>query len=218
MLVLHYTGMPTAEAALDRLRDAAAAVSAHYVIDEDGAIYRLVDESRRAWHAGVSRWRARDNVNDFSVGIELVNPGHEFGYRPFPEPQMVALEDLAGAVVARHAIPPTRILGHSDVAPGRKEDPGELFDWQRLARRGVGIWPRPEPEAVPVDQAQTETEAKAEACAHLAAFGYDLSPNADEGEAAAVFRAFQRHFRPTRIDGFLDDECLALIRALEHWS
>jgi N-acetylmuramoyl-L-alanine amidase len=141
MLVLHYTGMKTAEEALARLCDPQAKVSAHYTIDRDGRVYAHVPEERRAWHAGLSFWAGERNINGCSVGIELVNPGHEFGYEPFPETQIAALIDLAGEIMGRHAIPPGRVLGHSDVAPARKEDPGELFPWPQLADFGIGIWP-----------------------------------------------------------------------------
>src|SRR3954467_5121679 len=140
MLVLHYTGMQTAEPALARLCDPAAKVSAHYTIDEDGTVYAHVPEDRRAWHAGVSHWAGISNVNARSIGIELVNPGHEYGYREFPEAQIAALIELCGGILQRHPIPAARVLGHSDVAPARKEDPGELFPWQRLAKAGIGVW------------------------------------------------------------------------------
>ena len=135
LVVLHYTGMPTARSALARLCDPAASVSAHYLIEEAGAIHRLVAEERRAWHAGVASWMGATDINDRAIGIELVNPGHAFGYRSFPDAQMDALEALLATILARHDIPPHRVVGHSDVAPMRKQDPGELFDWQRLARR-----------------------------------------------------------------------------------
>ena len=141
MLVLHYTGMVSAEAAIERLCDPAAKVSAHYLIDEDGAVRRLVDENHRAWHAGEASWRGKSDINARSLGIELVNPGHEFGYRPFPEAQMAALEALAQDILARHTIEARNVVGHSDVAPRRKTDPGELFDWRRLAEAGIGLWP-----------------------------------------------------------------------------
>ncbi len=144
MLILHYTGMESAEAALTRMCDADARVSAHYMIDEDGTVYRLVDEAMRAWHAGVSSWRGAGNINDRSIGIELVNPGHEFGYRRFPVSQMTALTGLCREILARHPIAPANVLGHSDVAPSRKQDPGELFDWQALAAAGIGLWPTAE--------------------------------------------------------------------------
>ena len=141
VLVIHYTGMAGAEEALNRLCDPAARVSAHYLIDEDGTVIRLVDESRRAWHAGHAFWRGAADVNGRSIGIELVNPGHELGYRPFAEAQMRALKHLARGILSRHPIPPRNVVGHSDVAPRRKKDPGELFDWRSLARAGIGPLP-----------------------------------------------------------------------------
>src|SRR6516225_11548293 len=141
MLVLHYTGMESAPAALERLCDPTARVSAHYVVEENGRIWRLVPEVRRAFHAGVSCWEGERDLNAVSLGIEIVNPGHEWGYRPFPEAQMASVEHLCRDLVARYPIPPHRVVGHSDIAPERKSDPGELFDWARLARAGIGIWP-----------------------------------------------------------------------------
>lgn len=206
ILLLHYTGMRSGEAALDRLIDAEAKVSAHYMIDEDGSIYRLVDEDRRAWHAGVSAWAGSTDVNGRSIGIELVNPGHEFGYRAFPEPQMAALIDLAQGILARHPIPASRVLGHSDVAPARKQDPGELFDWPRLARAGIGLWPeRAAPRTAPVGEVQ----------ALLARFGYEVPQSGALDEAtAAVIAAFQRHFRPARFDGVPDADTIGRLDAL----
>ncbi len=210
MLVLHYTGMPTAAAALDRLCDPLSQVSAHYVIDEDGAVWRLVAEGRRAWHAGVSSWRGESDVNSRSLGIELVNPGHEWGYRPFPEAQIAALETLCQEILTRHAIPARNIVGHSDVAPERKEDPGELFPWARLARGGIGLWPEESVVArteAPPDLAAIE--------AHLAAIGYAIAPSGEDDDATrAVVRAFQRRFRPARIDGTLDEETRRRIAAV----
>ena len=146
MIVLHYTGMQSAAEALERLKDPAAEVSAHYLIDEDGTVIRLVDEAKRAWHAGRSFWRGITDVNSASVGIELVNPGHEFGYRPFPDAQMEALVPLLADIVRRHDIPRANVVGHSDVAPARKIDPGELFDWDMLARYNLTL-PRPHPKS-----------------------------------------------------------------------
>ncbi len=208
MLILHYTGMETATAALERLCDPGAKVSAHYLLDEDGTVWRLVDEMARAWHAGVSSWRGRSDINGASIGIELVNPGHDFGYRPFPEAQMAALEELARAILARHPIPARHVLGHSDVAPLRKQDPGELFDWPRLARAGIGLWP----DFGAIGDAP---EALAEIQAALAAIGYacPLSGAADD-ETRAVITAFQRHFRPALCDGALDAETVRRIAAL----
>ncbi len=141
ILVLHYTGMKTADEALARLCDPAAKVSAHYTIGRDGRVFAHVPEERRAWHAGVSYWAGERNVNGRSIGIELVNPGHEFGYEPFPCAQIAALIDLAHGILKRHPIPPHRVLGHSDVAPARKTDPGEFFPWRHLAEFGIGLWP-----------------------------------------------------------------------------
>jgi N-acetylmuramoyl-L-alanine amidase len=143
MLVLHYTGMPTGEGALARLRDPAAEVSAHYMVEEDGRIFRLVPEERRAWHAGKSSWRGETDVNGASIGVEIVNPGHEFGYRPFPAAQIAAVIALVGDVRSRWTIEDVNIVGHADVAPDRKDDPGELFPWKRLAEAGHGLWTEP---------------------------------------------------------------------------
>jgi N-acetylmuramoyl-L-alanine amidase len=195
-LVLHYTGMPSAEAAMDRLCDPQAKVSAHYLIEENGVIWRLVPETRRAFHAGVSCWEGVHNLNAVSLGIEIVNPGHEWGYRPFPEEQMAAVAALCRNLISRHAIPPHRIVGHSDIAPERKVDPGELFDWPRLARAGIGIWPPAHPP-----QPRRDTD-NAHALPDLAAIGYCTT---QESQASAV-AAFQRRFRPTCCDGRLDPE------------
>ena len=199
MVVLHYTGMADAAAALARLCDAKSKASAHYLIDEDGTVHALVPEIRRAWHAGASAWRGRACVNDRSIGIELVNPGHELGTRPYPEPQMAALEDLAAGILARHPVPPRNLVGHSDVAPTRKRDPGELFDWRRLARAGIGLWPGEVPR---------ETAGEADAAGLLATYGYDTK------DLRAAIIAFQRHFRPRRVDGAWDGETAARLRRL----
>ncbi|HLJ52384.1 MAG TPA: N-acetylmuramoyl-L-alanine amidase [Rhizomicrobium sp.] len=195
MLVLHYTGMKTADEALARLCDPEAKVSAHYTVGTDGRVYAHVPEERRAWHAGVSFWAGLANVNGCSIGIELVNPGHEFGYVPFAEKQIAALIDLAHGILARHPIPPSRVLGHSDVAPGRKSDPGELFPWERLAAAGIGLWPKAR------DRGLGETPATA-----LARYGYGLPPHTDVS-LEAVITAFQRHFRPSDVNGRWDSEC-----------
>ncbi|HEY0524490.1 MAG TPA: N-acetylmuramoyl-L-alanine amidase [Stellaceae bacterium] len=210
MLLLHYTGMPSAGAALDRMRDPAAEVSAHYMIDEDGTVYRLVPEDRRAWHAGRSSWDGETDINSASIGIEIVNPGHEFGYRPFPEPQMAAVDALCRDVIGRHPIPPHRVLGHSDVAPQRKEDPGELFDWPRLARAGIGLWP--DFAAAPATDPPADVAA---AQALLAAIGYAVPQSGVlDAETAKVLTAFQRRFHPSRCDGALDDETCRRIAAV----
>jgi N-acetylmuramoyl-L-alanine amidase len=236
ILVLHYTGMRTAEEALERLCDPAAKVSSHYTIDRDGRIYRHVDESLRARHAGVSWWAGERDVNSRSIGIELVNPGHEFGYLAFPEPQIEALIELARGILARHPIPPHRVVGHSDVAPVRKTDPGELFPWQHLAENGIGIFPPPcagevarvrapeggvtlasmRPSAslryAPLGTSPAHGGGK-DFAMRLAAFGYGVSPDVDV-PLATVITAFQRHFRPEKIDGVADAETGARLAAL----
>lgn len=210
VLVLHYTGMPDRESALARMCDPAAQVSAHYCIDEDGTLYQLVDECRRAWHAGHSSWRGVEDVNTRSIGIELVNPGHEFGYRDFPEAQLLALRDLARDILARHPIPPQNVVGHADIAPLRKQDPGERFNWQRFARWGIGLWPPTDEERQmepdrPVDEIQTM----------LAAYGYGVSVTGLYDETTrAVLAAFQRHFRPRRVDGRIDFETVRQLELL----
>ncbi|MEM7210937.1 MAG: N-acetylmuramoyl-L-alanine amidase, partial [Pseudomonadota bacterium] len=140
MIVLHYTGMESAGSAITRLCDPSAEVSAHYVVDLSGETFALVDEERRAWHAGRSAWGRVSDVNSYSIGIEIVNPGHQLGYPPFPDPQMRSVEVLVGAAMARWGIPGERVVGHSCVSPGRKIDPGEKFDWRRLALQGLGVW------------------------------------------------------------------------------
>ena len=194
MLVLHYTGMTSAQAALDRLCDPDARVSAHYLVEENGAIWRLVAENRRAFHAGVSCWEGEGDLNAVSLGIEIANPGHQWGYRPFPEAQMVSVEQLCRDLISRHPIPPHRVVGHSDIAPNRKTDPGEFFDWPRLARAGIGIWPSANPAS-----AGSEID-RARCLADLAAIGYCAS---EELEGPALV-AFQRRFRASCCDGRVD--------------
>ena len=214
-LVLHYTGMASAEDALTRLREPAAKVSAHWCVGEDGTLWRLVPEAQRAWHAGLSEWRGRRSVNDHSIGIELVNPGHELDYRPFPRAQMDALIDLACAIAARHPIDPRRVVAHSDIAPERKQDPGELFDWTRLAAAGIGLWPEAAPAPAQPDSALRQGdggEAVRRRQERLRAVGYGLVPDGRFGPAtAAVVRAFQRHFRQARVDGAIDRETDAVL-------
>ena len=206
-VLLHYTGMRSATAALERLRDTAEKVSAHYVIDEDGTVYRLVREEHRAWHAGVASWAGATDINGRSIGIELVNPGHEWGYRPFPEAQMLSLVTLARAILSRYRIPARRILAHSDVAPERRRDPGELFDWHRLAANGIGIVAN-----VATPLGTTTTLGPGDAApgiralqGRLASFGYGVEVNGTYDELTeAVVRAFQRHHRPAKVDGRAD--------------
>lgn len=191
MLVMHYTGMPTGRDALERLCDPAADVSAHYLIEEDGSIHSLVDEEHRAWHAGVAAWRGETNINSRSIGIELVNPGHEFGYRAFPDQQISVLIDLCRGVLERHDIPARNVIGHSDVAPTRKEDPGELFPWSTLSKNGIGLWPD---DAGAFDPVQPDDVGNI-----LTDIGYEIF----DPDAALV--AFQRHFAPDSLGKGLDE-------------
>jgi N-acetylmuramoyl-L-alanine amidase len=213
ILLLHYTDMVSAKAALTRLTDRLARVSAHYCVDEDGKVYRLVPEQRRAWHAGIGYWAGAADINARSIGIELVNPGHTCGYRPFPEAQMRALEDLAQGILARHPIPAHRVLGHSDVAPARKIDPGELFDWQRLARAGIGIWPQP--LSFPNPGPARSPHAIADVQSKLGRFGYAVAVTGIVDQATRqALSAFQRHFRPVDFSGSPDGETRRLLAAL----
>jgi N-acetylmuramoyl-L-alanine amidase len=201
MLVLHYTGMKDAESAIARLADPEAGVSCHYLVTEEGRVRRMVDETRRAWHAGNSFWRGITDVNSASIGIEIVNPGHEFGYRPFPDQQIDALIPLVADIVERHRITRGNIVGHSDVAPRRKQDPGELFPWHRLARLRLAL---PRPTKCLMDPNWSD----AGFLLALERFGYDVS------DSLAAVVAFQRRFRPELIDGEIDGECRALLLAL----
>ncbi|MFA6115653.1 MAG: N-acetylmuramoyl-L-alanine amidase [Sphingomonas sp.] len=201
MLVLHYTGMQDAQSAIDRLRDPAAKVSAHYLVAEDGTVLRMVAEDKRAWHAGKSRWRGIEDVNSASIGIEIVNPGHEFGYPPFPEQQIDALLPLVAEIKERHGITRGNVVGHSDIAPTRKQDPGELFPWNRLAKLRLAL---PRPTRNLMDPMWTD----AGFLIALERFGYDVA------DKLAAVVAFQRRFRPELIDGEIDGECRSILLAL----
>ncbi len=206
ILLLHYTGMISGEAALARLTDAASEVSSHYLVEEDGRVFQLVAEERRAWHAGASIWRGRGDVNSRSIGIEIVNPGHEHGYRPFPAQQIAAVVELCRDCVARWAIPARNVLAHSDVAPSRKEDPGELFPWDQLFRAGVGHWAEPAKAAGGRYLTLGDRGQPVEAYQGLlAAYGYgqEIDGTFDETTRSNTF-AFQRHFRQGRVDGVAD--------------
>jgi len=201
MIVLHYTGMQDADSAIARLRDPEAKVSAHYVVAEDGTVLQLVDEAKRAWHAGKSHWRDVEDVNSASIGIEIVNPGHEFGYRPFPDEQIAAVIQLVMQIKDRYAITRGNIVGHSDVAPARNRNPGELFPWGKLARLRLAL---PRPTKNLMDPFWTE----AGFLLALERFGYDVT------EPMAAIMAFQRRFRPELIDGEIDAECRMILLAL----
>ena len=208
ILLVHYTGMPTGAEALERLCDPEAQVSAHYLIEEDGTVFSLVPEDRRAWHAGAGYWRGERDINSRSVGVELVNPGHEWGYRSFPAAQMAAFAGLARGIMERHGISSHCVLAHSDVAPSRKEDPGELFDWRWLAAQGVGLWPTP----CPLDDGPGHAVAEAQVL--LARFGYEVEPTRVlNPQTRVAATAFQRHFIPDRIGYGLDTFFMRVLRA-----
>ncbi len=217
LLVLHYTGMDDAGAAIERLCDPEAGVSAHYVVAEDGAVSRLVPEDRRAWHAGAGDWRGEGDVNSASVGIEIVNGGHCYGLPAFPDAQIAAVAALSKAILARHAIKPSGVIAHSDLAPERKLDPGERFPWRFLAGEGVGVWPAGVTGDRTVrygpDRGSGDTLARLQA--RLRAIGYG---EPGEGEytprTRAVVAAFQRRFRPAHVDGLIDGETASLIDAV----
>lgn len=215
MIVLHYTGMASGEAALARLRDPAAKVSAHYLVDEDGLVYALVDEARRAWHAGASAWKGATDVNARSIGVEIVNPGHEIGYRPFPAAQVLAVIDLLGDIRERWTIEDGLILGHSDVAPRRKQDPGELFPWPQLAAAGHGLWV--EPPAAPGAALSVGDRGLGVLVLRgaLARLGYEVPAHGPfDDDLAIVVTAFQRHWLQTRCDGAADGDTRARLTAL----
>ncbi|HZT25905.1 MAG TPA: N-acetylmuramoyl-L-alanine amidase [Pseudolabrys sp.] len=218
MILLHYTGMQSGEAALRRLCTAESKVSAHYVVFEDGRIVQCVPEAWRAWHAGVSCWAGETDINSSSIGIEIVNPGHEFGYRDFPLRQIAAVISLCRSILTRRGpISADRVLGHSDVAPARKQDPGERFPWQLLSESGIGHWVRPAP--LDLDGQSYRRGDSGEAITRmqraLHSYGYELSESGTFDEATHnVVVAFQRHFRPARVDGIADPSTLLTLRAL----
>jgi N-acetylmuramoyl-L-alanine amidase len=201
MIVLHYTGMESAEAAIDRLCDPEAKVSCHYLVTEEGAVLRMVPEERRAWHCGHSYWRGHSGINDCSIGLELVNPGHDLGYRHYPDAQLDALIPLLSDIKERHGVTRGNIVGHSDIAPARKRDPGELFPWGKLARLRLAL---PRPTRNLMDPNWTD----AGFLLALERFGYDVS------DKMAAIVAFQRRFRPELIDGTIDAECRMILLAL----
>ncbi len=216
MLLLHYTGMQTAEAALERLCAADSAVSTHYFVFEDGAVVQSVPEARRAWHAGEAIWAGDSDINSRSIGIEIANRGHEWGYDDFPARQIAAVIALTRDIVSRNAIPPHRVLGHSDVAPSRKWDPGEKFPWGELAAAGVGLWVPPEPITTGSALALGEAGPAVSDLQHrLAGYGYGIPQDGTfDALTRDVVEAFQRHFRPARIDGIADVSTQATLAKL----
>ena len=213
-IILHYTGMPTAAGALAWLTNPASEVSAHYFIHEDGRVLQLVAESRRAWHAGKSFWKGVTDLNSASIGIEIVNAGHE-QLPPFPQRQIDAVIALCLDIAERHKIAPERILAHSDIAPGRKRDPGEKFPWEALRRAGVGHWPRlldATADDAPLGREASRVTALQ---ALLALYGYGVEPSGVyEQKTRDVVAAFQRHFRCAKVDGEMDGQCLAILKSL----
>lgn len=217
LLLLHYTGMNCCEKAIDWLSRPESKVSCHYVVAEDGAITQMVAEEKRAWHAGQSHWAGETDINSCSIGIEIHNPGHACGYPDFPEAQMDAVVRLSADIVARNAIAPARVLAHSDVAPARKIDPGERFDWRRLAEAGVGRWLEPAPlrdDGVALGPgARSEMVAEVQHLLRAYGYGVDVTGVLDQ-PTAFVLRAFQLHWRPARVDFRLDASTLDTARRL----
>lgn len=217
ILLLHYTGVETAAKAIDWLTTAESQVSCHYAIDEAGVVTQMVAEDMRAWHAGESFWAGESDINSISIGIEIHNPGHEWGYVEFPDVQLRAVEALCLEIIGRHRIRPERVLAHSDVAPRRKQDPGEKFPWGRLARAGIGHWVRPEAvnSAEPGLAAGVAGPLVAEVQMRLASYGYGIEPNGlVDAQTEFVVAAFQRHFRPARVDGAIDQSTITTLERL----
>ena len=216
MIVLHYTGMPDVEGAIAKLCTAGTEVSAHYVVLEDGRIVQCVPEAKRAWHAGVSSWAGEEDINSCSIGIEIVNRGHDWGYPEFPLRQIAAVIALCRGIMLRRKVPSHRVLAHSDVAPARKKDPGEKFPWHSLANSGVGHWVQPAPvvrgETLKLGSISDEVR---ELQLALAKYGYGVPTSGKyDGATMEVVTAFQRHFRPLRVDGVADHSTLTTLHAL----
>jgi N-acetylmuramoyl-L-alanine amidase len=218
MIVLHYTGMRDAKLALEHLCSPLSEVSAHYVVMEDGHIVQCVPESRRAWHAGVSSWAGETDINSCSIGIEIANPGHDYGYPDFPRRQTAAMIALCRSILTRHRIPANRVLGHSDVAPSRKKDPGEKFPWRLLHDSGIGLWVKPAPITAAGGRIFVLGDADPEVKTlqtSLRRLGYGIETSGSyDSETMAVVAAFQRHYRPAKVDGIADVSTVATIGAL----
>ena len=216
IILLHYTGMESADAALQRLCDTEARVSSHYLVFENGSIFQLVPEERRAWHAGVSSWEGKTDINARSIGIEIVNPGHDFGYPEFGRRQIAATIALCRGILARRNIRRDRVLAHSDVAPSRKRDPGEKFPWRLFAESGVGLWVEPAAitdwlSLIPGDSGDTVKELQGS----LAEYGYGIEQSGQYDDTTKdVVTAFQRHFRPGQVDGLADTSTRETLRRL----
>ena len=216
MIMLHYTGMPDVEGAIAQLCTAGTDVSAHYIVLEDGRIVQSVPESKRAWHAGTSFWAGEDDINSCSIGVEIINRGHDWGYPDFPLRQIAAVIALCRGIILRRNVPPHRVLAHSDVAPARKKDPGEKFPWHSLANSGVGHWVQPAPvvrsEALMLGSISDDVAGLQTA---LAKYGYNVPTHGKfDGATMEVVTAFQRHFRPARVDGVADHSTMSTLHAL----
>jgi N-acetylmuramoyl-L-alanine amidase len=216
MILLHYTGMPDVEGAIAKLCTAGTDVSAHYIVLEDGRIVQTVPEAKRAWHAGVSVWAGEEDINSCSIGIEIINRGHDWGYPDYPLRQIAAVIALCRGIMLRRKVPGHRVLGHSDVAPARKKDPGEKFPWHSLANSGVGHWVQPAPivrgDALKLGAISDHVTAMQTA---FARYGYGIPTHGKfDGPTMEVVTAFQRHFRPERVDGIADQSTMATLHAL----
>ena len=217
MILLHYTGMANAEDAIAKLCTRGTDVSAHYGVMEDGYVIQCVAEARRAWHAGAAMWNGESDINSRSIGIEIANPGHDRGYPDFPRRQIAAVTALCRSIFIRHRIPAWRVLGHSDVAPARKQDPGEKFPWRLLSESGIGLWVNPTPitEGGAVFVLGESDPAIREMQELLGRYGYDIAVSGSYDPATRdVIAAFQRHFRPARVDGVADASTITTLRAL----
>ena len=217
ILLLHYTGVETAAKAIEWLTCVESRVSCHYAVDEAGCITQMVAEDMRAWHAGEAVWDGESDVNSASIGIEIHNPGHEMGYPDFPEVQLRAVEALCRDIIGRQGIRPERVLAHSDVAPTRKKDPGEKFPWARLARAGIGHWVEPQPviEAEPGMSIGVAGPLVADVQLLLRKYGYGIeATGVVDGKTEFVVTAFQRHFRPARVDGRIDQSTITTLERL----
>jgi N-acetylmuramoyl-L-alanine amidase len=216
ILLLHYTGMPDDAQALAWLRNPQSKVSSHYFVHADGRVLRLVPEDRRAWHAGASIWGGEGDINSRSIGIEIANAGHPGGLPEYPDAQIEAVIALCQGILGRHPIPPHRVLGHSDVAPGRKVDPGERFPWDRLAAAGVGHFVEPTPIAEGSALKRGDAGARVEALQRLLAlYGYGIEVSGEfDQRTQDVVEAFQRHFRPVQVDGLADRSTIETLQNL----
>lgn len=216
ILILHYTGMSDAQLACDWLCDERSEVSSHYLVDEQGKVVQMVDEEKRAWHAGVSSWHEESDINSASIGIEIHNPGHTGGYPDFPILQMEGVALLCADIIARNHIKARNVLAHSDVAPGRKVDPGEKFDWAFLANKGIGHWVKPEPRSGgSFLQRGDEGDPVLALQAMLKLYGYGLDANGTyDKRTKIVVEAFQRHFRQELVDGIADQSTVATLHKL----